>query len=1140
MMSRYIEAKVRQVEVIDRWQEIPSGGRTKLIIALKHSFLLMEDWNWQESALPDSERWGDGSVHFTNKPFSHLILGCILVIPSILTAAKCLWKLSFHPESMLSASSLGMVCLLEAVASFGTASLVVISLPQYDMLTIVFISNSVCLIPSILQVISLNVSHRFQVAAPLVGLLLLLGGYGLFLFVQMFYLKKHDGMYLGLVVLFSVLTSLTWWENFISNWKHPVFRRLRFDVDKCRNMSSLCMSVVRILVTACVVGALIPLWGLEWASITDVASHELRIILGLLGVQAGASVLCSWLGGVACKIHAVKRSFGLPLILNTPVVLAAFLAVFRVHYNEFLQTNNNLNLKDFCANSIGVGSNAPNVEILYSEIIGNICNQGDIANLLSVSLVGAAGACWWVGLILTTIYVWTQNVNRIQRTSETFVRRMYEAAFLEQSMLLNKRLHISPQRTEESDPRRETLMIYICVTLWHETAEEMLRLISSLFRLDRFWEKRWKTLDKSDDSFDFEVHVMFDDAFRNVADREAGTKKRVVNDYVETFISAMDETYRIFQKNISTNSLGEGESCASGRKVITTPYGGKLCYTLPCGNDLHVHLKDTQIVLNRKRWSQVMCMYYLLGWRLHRKHFVCQQRLNSARSKTQLSSTSQTEKKNTYILTLDGDTEFQPSAITLLIDRLRRYPGVGAVCGRVHPTGTGPMVWYQKFEYAVSHWLQKTSEHVLGCVLCSPGCFSLFRAAALMDENVVKKFAMKPTTAVEHLQYDQGEDRWLSLLLIQQGWRIEYCAGSDSYTNAPRDFKEFFNQRRRWDPSKIANAIELLGNGFEASRKNPSISKPFLLYQILYLMATLVGPSTVCFLMAAALSFFTGWNYNWCLIVSMIPPIIYLIICYTVSPDTQIAVTAAFTVVYTLAMIGGVCTAFNVLTIVTIVKQLALIVFHCYFPSTNETDKITKELDLPVENCWVSKLNETTFFTEDFLEEDETLFWSQLIETYLQPVHGDTWHSKRIQRELRSLKDKAIFLYLMINVLWLGGTFLLQLISDGIISPKIITNGTVVEDEFLKIQPVSFAFLASFAVLIFIQFVAMLYHRIYTFIHLLSHSSTNVSQSHNKDVRTQAKEDGNLKWKKDLIMPLSPDVTEMSEDSEKHSKQIKD
>ena len=70
----------------------------------------------------------------------------------------------------------------------------------------------------------------------------------------------------------------------------------------------------------------------------------------------------------------------------------------------------------------------------------------------------------------------------------------------------------------------------------------------------------------------------------------------------------------------------------------------------------------------------------------------------------------------------------------------------------------GPMVWYQVFEYAVGHWFQKATEHVLGCVLCSPGCFSLFRGSALLDDNVMKRYTTRPTAAVEFVQYDQGTD----------------------------------------------------------------------------------------------------------------------------------------------------------------------------------------------------------------------------------------------------------------------------------------------------------------------------------------------------------------------------------------------
>ena len=144
------------------------------------------------------------------------------------------------------------------------------------------------------------------------------------------------------------------------------------------------------------------------------------------------------------------------------------------------------------------------------------------------------------------------------------------------------------------------------------------------------------------------------------------------------------------------------------------------------------------------------------------------------------------------------------------------------------------MVWFQKFEYAVGHWLQKTAEHVLGCVLCSPGCFSLFRGKALVDVNVMRQYATPPSEALHYVQWDQGkvfipkvwdsklccilsmywiwfiltcifylhtqlgEDRWLCTLLLKRGWRIEYSAASDSYTYAPEEFNEFFNQRRRY------------------------------------------------------------------------------------------------------------------------------------------------------------------------------------------------------------------------------------------------------------------------------------------------------------------------------------------------------
>ena len=44
---------------------------------------------------------------------------------------------------------------------------------------------------------------------------------------------------------------------------------------------------------------------------------------------------------------------------------------------------------------------------------------------------------------------------------------------------------------------------------------------------------------------------------------------------------------------------------------------------------------------------------------------------------------------NTFILALDGDVDFKPDAVRLLVDLLKKNKKVGAACGRIHPIGRG-------------------------------------------------------------------------------------------------------------------------------------------------------------------------------------------------------------------------------------------------------------------------------------------------------------------------------------------------------------------------------------------------------------------------------------------------------------------
>ena len=45
--------------------------------------------------------------------------------------------------------------------------------------------------------------------------------------------------------------------------------------------------------------------------------------------------------------------------------------------------------------------------------------------------------------------------------------------------------------------------------------------------------------------------------------------------------------------------------------------------------------------------------------------------------------------QNTYILALDGDVDFKPDAVLILLDMMKRNQEVAAACGRIHPIGSG-------------------------------------------------------------------------------------------------------------------------------------------------------------------------------------------------------------------------------------------------------------------------------------------------------------------------------------------------------------------------------------------------------------------------------------------------------------------
>ena len=469
-----------------------------------------------------------------------------------------------------------------------------------------------------------------------------------------------------------------------------------------------------------------------------------------------------------------------------------------------------------------------------------------------------ASFLWFSQYLAFSYHIYGNSDNVLTNDTDLFWMPRYNNVFLEQHLVLNRKTAITGYsgqpidftNTSNSKKISKNCHVFICSTMYHENEVEMQQLLKLIYRIAETSKKENKRNNK------YESHIFFDGACTG----------EQLNSWAMQLLSLLQETLGIKPND--------------GVKKLFTPYGLQLKYEILENMPFYIHFKDNNKVKNKKRWSQVMYMSYVLDFRTKKDGL---------------------DKDNTFILTTDADIDFTSDSVLALLDILACEDGVGAVCARTYPLGSGPVVWYQIFDYTVGHWFQKAAEHILGCVLCCPGCFSVFRGSALQD--VLETYGGNVENGFDFLTKDMGEDRWLCTLLIKAGWRLEYSAVSKDSTYCPETFDEFYKQRRRWIPSTMANLSEVISGYYKIISNNNSINILFILYEFLLIFSTLISPATVILIIVTGL---TALDHRFSdvalVVVFSVIAVLYAVLCVCATEKTQIDAAKILTFVFAVIM----------------------------------------------------------------------------------------------------------------------------------------------------------------------------------------------------------------------------------------------
>ena len=106
-------------------------------------------------------------------------------------------------------------------------------------------------------------------------------------------------------------------------------------------------------------------------------------------------------------------------------------------------------------------------------------------------------------------------------------------------------------------------------------------------------------------------------------------------------------------------------------------------------------------------------------------------------------------------------------------------------------------------------------------------------------------------------------------------------------------------------PSTLFNIFELLANYKRVIKNNNDMSIFYILYQVIILIFTIIGPGMIFILLIAGTQTALGVEQTTSIIINLILLLMFIIVCFVGKPDSQIFFAQILTLIYAMVMIAA-------------------------------------------------------------------------------------------------------------------------------------------------------------------------------------------------------------------------------------------